>query len=67
MDGTSPTKVRIGLLMIDIQLRHSKYKEGNQEAIFYTAAVWMWNSDLETGNFVPPGATALGKVSESRL
>ncbi|KAH9846473.1 hypothetical protein C2E23DRAFT_744026, partial [Lenzites betulinus] len=36
-------------------------------AIFYTAAVWRWNSSLETGNFVPEGETAPAKLAESRI
>ncbi|KAI0358765.1 hypothetical protein OH77DRAFT_1396697, partial [Trametes cingulata] len=35
-------------------------------AIFHTAAVWRWNSDLKTGNFVPDGCTS-DAVSESRI
>lgn len=33
----------------------------------HTAVVWTWNSDLQTGNFVPPGETASGKVSDNNL
>ncbi|KAH9846251.1 hypothetical protein C2E23DRAFT_702152, partial [Lenzites betulinus] len=38
-------------------------------AVFHTAAVWVWGSNLETGNYVPRGETApsKGKVSESRM
>ncbi|KAI9057439.1 hypothetical protein FKP32DRAFT_1541826, partial [Trametes sanguinea] len=31
-------------------------------AVFHTAAVWAWNSDLKTGNFVLPGRTAPPKA-----
>ncbi|KAI9065672.1 hypothetical protein FKP32DRAFT_1565896, partial [Trametes sanguinea] len=31
-------------------------------AILHTAVIWSWNSDLETGNFVPPGETAPSKI-----
>ncbi|KAI9057284.1 hypothetical protein FKP32DRAFT_1536209, partial [Trametes sanguinea] len=36
-------------------------------AILYTAAVWAWNSDLETGNFVPAGEVPPSKIAESRI
>ncbi|KAI0735614.1 hypothetical protein C8Q76DRAFT_610480, partial [Earliella scabrosa] len=36
-------------------------------AVFHTAAVWRWSSHLETGNFVPRGETAPGRLPESRM
>ncbi len=42
-------------------------KKGTKEAILHIAGVWGWNSDLETGNFVPKGETASAKVAESRV
>ncbi|KAH9854422.1 hypothetical protein C2E23DRAFT_713065, partial [Lenzites betulinus] len=36
-------------------------------AMFHTAAVWRWNSHLETGNFVPTGAVVETRVAESRV
>ncbi|KAH9854467.1 hypothetical protein C2E23DRAFT_726756, partial [Lenzites betulinus] len=45
----------------------SENKLGNEDAIFHTAAVWVWNSNLETGNFVPAGETAQSKIPEARL
>ncbi|OJT09727.1 hypothetical protein TRAPUB_13795 [Trametes pubescens] len=48
-------------------LCHTGFKAGSQEVILHTAAVWMWNSDLDTGNFVPEGQTAPDKVPESRM
>ncbi|KAI9069789.1 hypothetical protein FKP32DRAFT_1559045 [Trametes sanguinea] len=39
----------------------------NDDAVFYTAAIWMWNSDMETGNFVPVGQEATAKIAENRI
>ncbi|PIL33119.1 hypothetical protein GSI_04568 [Ganoderma sinense ZZ0214-1] len=36
-------------------------------ATLWTAVVWRWNSDMETGNFVPPGAIAPARLAESRI
>ncbi|KAI0713868.1 hypothetical protein C8Q76DRAFT_619845, partial [Earliella scabrosa] len=36
-------------------------------AVFHTAAVWRWNSHLETGNFVPTGETAPARLSEFKI
>ncbi|KAI9058544.1 hypothetical protein FKP32DRAFT_1582114, partial [Trametes sanguinea] len=36
-------------------------------AVMWTAVVWIWNSDLRTGNFVLPGEVAPAKVMESRV
>ena len=36
-------------------------------ARFYTAGIWRWNSDLETGNFVPPGKVPPARLAESRM
>ncbi|KAI0328307.1 hypothetical protein GY45DRAFT_1255183 [Cubamyces sp. BRFM 1775] len=35
--------------------------------MFHTAAIWRWNSDLETGNFVPPDAEVPAKLAEARI
>ena len=39
---------------ISFQLKRSDSKE-LKEAVFFTAGVSLWHSDLETGNFVPEG------------
>lgn len=49
------------------QMCVAENKLGNEDAVFYTAAVWTWNSDMQTGNFVPAGAAAQTKIAESRL
>ncbi|KAH9887374.1 hypothetical protein C8Q73DRAFT_606404, partial [Cubamyces lactineus] len=36
-------------------------------AILHTAAIWRWNSDLETGNYIPVGEVAPAKLAESRV
>ena len=36
------------------QLRVSG-SEDKREAMFHTAVLWLWNTDLETGNYVPEG------------
>ena len=38
-----------------------------REAVFHTVGLWRWNSNLETGNFVPPGQTAPARLSEQRM
>ncbi|KAH9848481.1 hypothetical protein C2E23DRAFT_739683 [Lenzites betulinus] len=50
-------------------VRQSRFCLDVPDAIFHTAAVWVWGSNLETGNFVPRGETApsTGKLSESRM
>ncbi|KAI1786565.1 hypothetical protein LXA43DRAFT_897731 [Ganoderma leucocontextum] len=40
---------------------------GRKPATMWTAAVWRWNSDLDTGNFVPPGETTPARLPESRI
>ncbi|KAI0349030.1 hypothetical protein OH77DRAFT_1594448 [Trametes cingulata] len=40
---------------------------GTKEAIFHTVAIWKWNSDMQTGNFVPPGEKVSSRVAESRI
>lgn len=48
-----------------LQLRRAG-SESKREAVFHTAGVWLWNSDLETSNFVPdgevPGPNVRGKA-----
>ncbi|PPQ81475.1 hypothetical protein CVT26_011535 [Gymnopilus dilepis] len=39
----------------------------NDEAVFVHAAVWDSNTNLETGNFVPPGEKASSVLSENRV
>ncbi|KAI0735635.1 hypothetical protein C8Q76DRAFT_599846, partial [Earliella scabrosa] len=36
-------------------------------AVFHTAAVWRWSSHLQTGNYVPKGETAPGRMAESKI
>ncbi|KAI0352255.1 hypothetical protein OH77DRAFT_811174 [Trametes cingulata] len=40
---------------------------GVQEVMFHTAAVYRWNSHMETGNFVLPGEQTESRVAESRI
>ncbi|OJT14310.1 hypothetical protein TRAPUB_9171 [Trametes pubescens] len=40
---------------------------GNHDAVFHTAAIWTWNADLQTGNFVPANETAPTKIAENRV
>ncbi|KAJ8457466.1 hypothetical protein ONZ51_g11514 [Trametes cubensis] len=42
-------------------------EKATKPAIFHTAAVWRWNSDMETGNYVPIGEVAPTKLVESRI
>ncbi|KAI0359247.1 hypothetical protein OH77DRAFT_1374941, partial [Trametes cingulata] len=36
-------------------------------AVFHTVGIWRWNSDMETGNYVPHGESAPAKLAESRI
>ena len=36
-------------------------------ARFYTAGIWRWNSNLDTGNYVPAGETPPARLAESRM
>lgn len=47
----------VRILTSTFEIKAVGEKEDN-EAIFYTAAIWLWNSDLETGNYAPNGETA---------
>lgn len=38
-----------------------------KEAVFYTAAVWVSNSNLETGNYVPLGEQVGSDIPEKRV
>ncbi|KAI1789226.1 hypothetical protein LXA43DRAFT_1096521 [Ganoderma leucocontextum] len=40
---------------------------GKKPATLWTAGVWRWSSDLDTGNFVPPGETAPARLPENRI
>ena len=42
-------------------------QKNTKPAILHTAAIWRWNSDLETGNYVPAGEIAPAKLAESRV
>lgn len=57
---------RLLCLIFCIQLSKVSTR-GSKPAILHTAAIWRWASDLETGNFVPPGQQANSRVAESRM
>lgn len=40
---------------------------GNSDAVFHTAAIWIWNADMQTGNYVPANETAPTKIAENRV
>ncbi len=46
------------------QLTHRGTK---REAVFTSVGLWRWNSDLETGNFVPIGHPAPEHLAEERM
>lgn len=57
----------ISRLTRSFQMCVADNKLGNEDAVFHTAAVWVWNSNLETGNFVPAGEAVQSKIPEARL
>ncbi|KAI0702106.1 hypothetical protein C8Q76DRAFT_633237 [Earliella scabrosa] len=46
---------------------HLVYRGTKREAVFHTVGLWRWNSNLETGNYVPPGQTAPARLAEQRI
>lgn len=50
-------------------LMHSQltHRGTRREVVLTSVGLWRWNSDLETGNFVPVGRTAPERLAEDRM
>lgn len=66
MDRTSSFLVIHPVLTLSLQLCPVGQKS-KKPAVFTTAAVWRWSTDLDTGNYVPEGETAPEKLLEARV
>ena len=64
LEGILP-EPHVNCIVDTLQLKRLDMK-ACKDAVFFTAAVWLWNSNLETGNFVPEGEFPL-KPSKMRM